>query len=574
MFPGLVLLLTFGAFGRSLVQGFAPIDDSYLIVGNLAVRGVTFENLRTIFTTFDPELYIPLTLFSFQLNYLASELAPWSYHLGNLLLHAANALLVGSVLEKLTKQRTLSLFGGILFALHPLHTEAVVWIAGRKDLLSTFFFLLSFLCYISWIDGQRKVVNGKRKWAWYFSSLLCFLCALLSKVNTVTLPVILLLTDVLVLRRRDVRRMLLEKVPYVFFALVFMGIATLGKERVLASSTILETLLMAARSTVFYLQKFFFPFGLTVFYPHQGPIGIADPRFFIPLLLVLLLVGCALRSLWKKRTFAFGFLAYLTILSPTFLNFHKGDAMFFGVDRYAYLPSVGILLLLIVGMTWILERWRSIPFWIPCGMGVSIVILFTLLSFHQTRFWDSPETLFRHALALYPESVPARTDLARMLREQGRTTDAFTLLKEGLRYGDNGHLHLAAGYIYAKVGQVHEAEEQFRVALDMLPMNPEPVFSLGSLKEQTGDSRAAEELFTKAIKMDPSYVGARVRLGRILLARGMRDEARREFQEALGWNRSSRGALLGLADIIEIEGDSEQAALYRSKVTSLDPAFP
>lgn len=570
----MVLLLTFGAFGRSLVQGFAPIDDSYLIVGNLAVRGVTFENVRMIFTTFDPELYIPLTLFSFQLNYLASELAPWSYHLANLLLHAANALLVGSVLEKLTKQRTLSLFGGMLFALHPLHTEAVVWIAGRKDLLSTFFFLLSFLCFVSWVERKRQVKSSTQQWKWYLSSLFCFLCALLSKVNTVTLPVVLLLTDVLVLRRRDVRRVLLEKIPYILLALVFMGVATLGKERVLTSSTTLETLLMAGRSTVFYLQKFFIPMGLTVFYSHQGPINITDLQFAAPALLALVLLVLSMWYLWKQRTIAFGFLWYFIILSPTFLNFHKGDAMFFAVDRYVYLPSVGILLLLIVGMTWILERWRSISFWIPCGMGVSIVILFTLLSLHQTRFWDSPELLFHHALDLYPESVPARTDLARMLREQGRTTDAFTLLKEGLRYGDDGHLHLAAGYIYAKVGQVHDAEEQFRVALDMLPKNPEPVFSLGSLKEQTGDIGAAEEFFQRAIAMDPSYVGARVRLGRILLARGMRDEARREFQEALGWNRSSRGALLGLADMTAAEGDSEQAALYRSKAMGLDPALP
>jgi len=291
----LTLVLVFLAFGRSLWQGFAPLDDGFLIVWNLAVRGFTRESFRLAFTTYDPELYIPLTLVSFQLNYVTAGLQPWMYHLTNLLLHAANALLVMGLLRMLlthdssrTREgaRLAVILCGLLFAVHPLHTEAVVWIAGRKDLLSTFFALLSFIAYLRYRKGSRRA---------YALSIVTFLLALLAKVTPLTLPVAFLLADLLLERRKDGWRMLTDKIPFLLLSTIFGLVAMGGKERVLTEEGYGGAFLLAGKSMMFYTEKLLLPLRLNVYHPYRGAMSLTEPRLLIPSLLLLGLLGLGLR---------------------------------------------------------------------------------------------------------------------------------------------------------------------------------------------------------------------------------------------------------------------------------------
>jgi tetratricopeptide (TPR) repeat protein len=553
------LLLVLIAFGRSLSQGFAPIDDSLLIVENLAIRGVTLENLRTILTTFDPELYIPLVFASFQLDYTLGGLNPWIFHLTNILLHAVNAALVAWLLLLLTQKRGLSLLGGFIFAVHPLHTEAVVWIAGRKDLLSTLFYLLTCSTYIHYRSGKRAV---------YAASLLCAFLALLSKAMAVTLPAVLLLYDVLIEKRPLDRRLILDKIPYVLLSILFIGIATFGKERVIASSSLLETILMAGKSTIFYVQQFFVPLRFSLYYPHRGVIALSDPQFLIPLVLILCTIAIALRFIRRASWLPFGLAFYLITLSPTFPNFHKGAAMFFAVDRYAYLPSIGILFLLVTALAKFSEKFRAAKPG-PHLASVLLLVLLTVFSLRQSRVWDSAESLFSHALTLYPESINARVDLARLYREQGKEEEAFTLLKEGLRYGDDLYLRIAAGAVYAKIGQIADAREQFERAREMDPRNPDPVFALGSLYEQIGEEGRARALFEEAVQLDPSFVIARVRLGKLYEDEKRPAEAEEQYRAALDWNPNSFDAHLAHGSLLLRIGNFEDAEQHLRKAEAL-----
>jgi len=335
------------AFGVTVTHGFAPADDSFLVIQNLAIRGMSWENLVRVFTSYDPELYIPLTFISYQLNYLVGGLNPTVYHATNVLLHAINALLVTGVLSILTKNRTAAIIGGILFAVHPLHTEAVAWIAGRKDLLSALFFLLSFVLYTRMsavadnetgdignrissrpnsefrIPNLMRIVSIHNIYGIYTLSLLLFLLALLSKVMALTLPVILLLYELLCVRR-PLKQSLMRLVPFFILSVIFLMIALGGKERVVATTGLLPTMLMACKSTVFYAQKFIAPYGLGMLYPYRDAITIASPHFFIPLLLVVGALILAWRT-WKRNPLlAFGILFTLITLAPTFLNYAKG----------------------------------------------------------------------------------------------------------------------------------------------------------------------------------------------------------------------------------------------------------
>lgn len=592
------LIVAFATFGRSISQGFAPIDDSFLIRDNIAIRGITLAHLRLIFTTFDPELYIPLTLFTFQLNYLLSGLHTELYHITNILLHAFNAFFVVLLLEKLSKQKLLSIAGGLLFLVHPLHTEAVVWLAGRKDLLSTFFVLLSFLFYIR--VRERRGVKAdtdqvQTGGGWYAFSVFFFLLALLSKVMAATLPVVLFLYDLMIEKRSIKKRMFFDKVPYLMLSAIFLGVATVGKERILSSSTFLETMLMAGKSTVFYLQKLFAPTDLSPFYPFNGEIAINDPQFFIPALIVLGLL-CAAGLAYKRASWiTFGIFFLIVTLSPTFFNFHKGSQMFFAVDRYAYLPSIGILFLLVmvagifcsplcrngegrgVRWSWKSGEWQWVRWfgkgakWLGIGVGLFIAALLSFLSYQQSRIWDSAEVMLTRTLRLYPESITARTDLARIWREQGKVQEAFDLLLEGLTYGNDPALHIGAGLVYAKAGQADEAEAQLLKAANLDPTNPEPIYYLGSIAMQIGNPDQALKNFEQAVALDPSYVAARVALGRMYVQRKRNEEALLQFQEAVSWNPSNIDARVELATLLENLGRFEEAEEHWVVAETLDP---
>jgi protein O-mannosyl-transferase len=583
----LLLIVVFGTFGRALQQDFAPIDDTLLVRENLAIRGFTLENLRYVFTHYDPEIYIPLTFVTFQLNYVLGGLDPFGYHFFNILLHGLNAILVCvlllrllEVLEPRTEKqgaRYAFAFGGaLLFAVHPLHTEAVVWVAGRKDLLSTFFYLATLLAYL-------KAGSLQNSWCWYTGSVFLALCAMLSKAMAITLPATLLLLDWFVKdmshgeRSRTMthdtrwRLLLINKIPFLTFALIFAVIAMGGKERVVGSTSLVDISLVALRSSVHYLQQMILPMGLNVFYQLRSPITLLEPRIFVSFGVILALVALCWRFRKRAPWLAFGILFFFVTLSPTFFNFNKGLIAFYAVDRYAYLPSVGILFVIVAGVRSLFSR-HAVFVTRYALWGVMIVsAVFLVLSMRQVRTWDSAVTLYEHAVAADLASVPARSTLAQALRQLGRPLEGFEVLREGLQYGDDVSYHLEAGNIYAANGQVNDAIQEFTKASQMKPDLPESYFSIGNLEEHRGSTDLALEYYHKALSLDPSYVGARVRIADVLIDRGELGDAEEQLIAALEWNPSSYGANLQMYRLRLAQGKEGEAEEYLMRVKALRP---
>jgi len=549
--PGVFLLLILLAFGHSLTQGFAPIDDIFLIVENLAIRGMTWENLTHVFTTYDPELYIPLVFVSFQLNWMIGGLNPIGFHFVNILLHVINALLVMRILFQLTNKKWLSYMAALLFAIHPLNTEAVVWLAGRKDLLVGIFFLASLTLYLD-SEGKRKI---------YWASVACFLLALLSKVIAVTLLGVIVLHWLLIERNQKPETknhkqnrnwllasgfwFLIRLLPYLILSIIFAIVAMGGKGRVVAAVDTWDKILVACKSTIFYIQKLILPTDLTIIYPLQGNISLFDGHILTSVILTIILGAIAIISIRKRPWLTFGIGFYIATLAPTYLNIGKAGLVFFAVDRYAYLPSIGILFILIHILSEVMERFKNAGRIVGVA-GSIVLVIFIVLSQVQTRVWDTPDKLYLKTLETYPESVGARVGLATIYRHQNKLPEAFEVLKEGLKYTDHMLLHLHAGYVYAKSGQVADAREQLQIAMEMEPNNPEPIFSLGSLLEKTGKPLEAIPLYEKAVALDDSYVIAHARLGMLYLENGREEEAREQFEAALKWNKFSPEAREGM----------------------------
>ena len=552
-------IIAFIAFGGSLAHDFAPIDDHFLILQNLAIRGVTFENLRTIFTSYDPELYIPLTLFTYQLNYLAGGLEPFGYHLVNATLHAANGVLVFFVVQAFVNADRRSteltannrrpydawtaLLAASLFTVHPIHTQSVVWIAGRKDLLMTMFFLLSFLAFVR-----------NRQW-W---SLGFFLLACLSKVTAITLPAVLILHEAITHKSVNLK----NKTPFFIISILFILIAFGGKERIVGNADWISTVLFAGRGAVLGLQKLVLPTGLSIFYPAAQNANLLSPALLISSLIMILLIFFMWFGRRKWQWLSIGLAVYIITIAPALINLKTGGQQYIFADRYAYLPSVGIFFIL----AYLLAK---IP--LKASMITAVILLSTLtmLTIRQVTTWSTPEKLFSHALGLYPASVPARTALAKAYREAGKYEEAFSILKEGLRYGDDVRLFLGAGAVYARVGQTKDAAEQFGKARAIAPDNPEPSFALGSLEEQLGNVIAAQAHYERAVELDPSYAAVRAALGKIYLNQERGADARAQFAEALRWNPNSREAHEGMVNMFEAEGDGVAATEHRRKADAL-----
>jgi len=272
-------------------------------------------------------------------------------------------------------------------------------------------------------------------------------------------------------------------------------------------------------------------------------------------------LGLLYRTSLRPTPYALSLLTFLILLSPAFLTFRKAGTVFLAYDRYIYLPSLGLLLLIALLLKGIGERWQ-LPKPATAGTGGFLIALFCLLSIKQTAYWNSADALFTHALSVTPHSVAARAALAQTKLDMDQPEQAFAILKEGLKQGDDERLHLMAGTVYAHTGQVTDALEQFNKVKQMDPTNADAWFSIASIEEQTGNIDSALANYRTAVQLDASDVPALVGIGRILAQKGDLAEAERSFREALAWNPNSMEAHRGLAPVLAKTDRTDEAEIH------------
>lgn len=540
---------------------FVRWDDGGLIYQNPAVMEISGSSIKRAFTTYDPELYIPLSLLSYQVDYAVGQGSPVPFHVSNLLLHIINALLVGWLFIRLLGNRTVGITLGLLFLLHPIHTEAVMWASARKDVLSAAFFLGALHLYVSYRE-QEEIRP-------YLLSLLCFFLGLLSKVMVITLPAVLILLDILEHRKLD-KKMILDKVPYAVLALVFGIVAYLGKVEVVAATTLSTKLLIAAKSAAFYPWKFLVPWGFSVLYPQTIVPSITSPDFIISILAVITMVALAILSLRKQRLIFFAVALYLTTVAPTFINFAKGDAfdLYFASDRYAYLPSLGFLFL--VGVLLLRIKQEKMLMY---GASVVLIIL-GVLSYRQSMVWANTETLFQNVLALYPgSSHVAHNNLGNMYRLRGDMEEAIEEYKQANEVKPMARTWSNLGAAYRKLGRLTEAHDAYTSALALDGESKEAHHGLALVYEAEGNMAEAEREYRKAVDIDPGYSDAYTNLGSLLLKLGRRDEAIKEYQTAVAMNAFSPDASYNLAVALTQAGRKDEAITAYERVVDLVPGF-
>lgn len=576
---GLFFFVLLIVYGTSLSYGFVRWDDGILIYENAAVRGISLQNLKAIFTTYDPELYIPLTLLSYQIDYMIGGINPSIYHFHNLFLHCINSLLVTWLLLSLTQKRWIALFLGLIFAIHPLNTETVIWASARKDLLATVFFLASIISYLIFRPSQKK--------AFYYGSIAAFALGLMAKVTIIGLPLILVLIDWKETRIWS-RNILIEKIPFFVLSGVFAVIAVIGKTNVLSDSSPLEKILIPAKSFIFYIQKFLVPAKLSVLYPIASDIELTNPVFLIPFVMLIAITVLAVYSLRKTKVIFFGLGWFALCTGPTVLNFAKGDFIYYASDRYAYAGMIGLLF--IVGSYLPLLSNRALKQDWLVGSGVIVVLTLSGLTMHQTTKWENTFTLFQNAIHHYPDAAAAGYNnvgnhISLQYREEGKSEEAIELYKKAL---DISHEHsrnigdtnpgvskilsnLASAY--RQKGDFALALETYKESLMMNPVNIHALLGLGTYYMQQGSINLAESYFLSAIDLHPLYITSYVNLGSLYVQTGRYQEAVDILEIGVGHNPFYPQALYNLGIALKKVGRHTESLSRLEEAVALESRF-
>jgi tetratricopeptide (TPR) repeat protein len=565
--------LTLLPYAASLNNDFVRWDDGLLIYENNAVREMSFASIKTAFTTYDPELYIPWTILSYKIDYAIAGRNPFFYHFHNLVLHSFNAFLVMGVLYVLLRNKWIALAAGILFAVHPLHTEAVAWASARKDLLSTFFFLGSLLSYLWW----RSKEGNERNERFYILSIGLFLLGLLSKVMVLTLPVILCLVDWKEGRPWS-KKMVLEKIPYILLSIFFGIVALYGKRDVTASATLWETVLMAGKSTMFYLQKLFLPTGLSVLYPYTESITLSSPDFFLPIFALFVILALLAFTLRSTKHFAFGFLFFFITLAPTFINFSKGGDYYFASDRYAYLPSLGILFIVGYISQDLLFREGRYQVVLARLRGAMVffgilTIIFIGLTYRQSLVWADTMTLFQHVTKHYPNAHRARNNLGNAYRRQGLLPEAIEEFEAAISIREEPKTLSNLGAVYRRQGKMADALQKYERALEIAPSDPEPHFGLGLVYAEQGKFAEALASYDRALHFDPQYADVRSNIGALFMSEGKVEEAISEYRKAIAIDPYHIQSRYNLAVALAKMGKTEEGIVEYTEVISREPTF-
>ena len=593
LLAGLLALATIAVYWPATRCGFVDYDDDLYVTSNFHVQhGMSLENLKWVFINPVAGNWHPLTMVSHMLDFQFFGLNPWGHHQTSLLLHALNAMLVFVLLQQTTGAPWRSLLAAVLFAVHPLRVESVAWVAERKDVLSGCFGLLALIFYARYAQQRSKSEKqndgGSGGLAHilqpstldYGLALILFALGLMSKPMLVTWPFVMLLLDYWPLQRFKVqglgfrvKGLVVEKIP--FFALAgAVSVVTFLVQKQGGGVITVENLPFGARlgnaliSYCRYLGKMFWPTDMAVFYPHPGYWPMAQV-----LLAGALLCGISV-LLWMQRNrypfLLMGWLWFGGTLTPVIGLVQAGGQSM--ADRYTYMPSVGVLIMVIWGVNELTRRWPLRV--VALAAGLIAVILCLTLTRQQLGYWRDSETLFRHAIAVTENNYIALANLGIALDEKGQTDEAIRQYQEVLRLKpDDADTHNNLGTDLDMKSQTDEAIRQYREALRLNPEQADAHFNLGNALYKQGQFDEATRQFQEVIRLKPENADARFNLGNAFYKQGRFDEAILQYQEALRLKPSDPKIHNNLGDIFFKQGRIEEAISQFQETLRLKPDF-
>ncbi len=634
-------VLVIGLYQPVRNYDFIGFDDRpYVSQNKHVLAGLTRDGCKWAFTSFHEANWHPLTWLSLMVDGELYGGHAGGYHWTNVMFHLANTLLLFLVLRGMTGARWRSGFVAALFAVHPLHVESVAWVAERKDVLSGFFWFLTLGAYVRYVASPSPVR--------YFLVVVSFVLGLLSKPMVVTLPLVLLLLDYWPLRRfasgggtsglggdrfDGLKRvwssflpsrftegrlfmetrwpwLVLEKLPLLFLSALSSAVTIYAQSqyRVVAS---LDALPLGIRvenallSYFLYIKKMFWPVDLAVFYPHSVASPLTSLQVVLLVIFMLMVSILALRFAKARPYLPVGWFWYLGVLVPAIGLVQVGaQAM---ADRYAYLPLIGLYVVMVWGCGDLLRDSRRRNFLALLLVAVTITPL-ALVTQRQLRYWLNGVTMFSHTIAVTKNNYVAENNLGLSLLEQGRFLEAVGHFEAALRIrpdfavayhnlgvalqalgrheeaarayrqeiqinGGTGEAYYRLGISLSREGKLSEAVAVFRKAIEHWPDAPGGYAELGTVLTALGRFEEAKKAYEQALRLQDDHAGIHNNYAMLLMRMGEREEAVKHFREALRLQPRYANAHYQLSVILREKGDAAAAASHLRSAIEINPEF-
>ena len=531
---------------------FVNFDDEPYVTENLNIQeGLTLKSVIWAFSFSDKEntYWHPFAWLSHALDCQLYGLDPGKHHLTNLMFHIANSLLLFVVFKWMTGAFWKSILLATLFAIHPITVDSVAWVAERKNVMSTFFWMLTMLFYVYY---TRKPVFYR-----YLLTLLMYVFGLLTKPMLVTLPFVLILLDYWPLKRfsheqlssnRNGARtdtaisgfkfippihLIVEKIPFFILSGLSIFLSFLSVQTEVASISPVPMDLRFANALVSYpkyIGNMIWPQGLTIFYPYPRMVPAWET---IGALLFLACVSAfAIRSIQRAPYFVIGWLWFLGTLVPVLGLVQTGlwPAM---ADRFAYVPLIGLFMVFSWGVPQICENRRYSTIWLSASVACLLLVLITV-TFKQIGYWKNSITLFEHNLKFTSNNYLAHTNLGNALDRQGRTEEAIEHCQQAVRIKpDFVEAQFSLGTFLEKQGRLREAIEHYLQAVRIKPGYALVHNNLGVALDKLGRTDEAIEHYLQVLRIKPDYENVHNNLGIALCRKGDIEGGIAHFQKAL-----------------------------------------
>jgi len=507
----LLTVVTLALYNPVNRHPFVNYDDDRYVTENPHVRqGLTAETFKWALTSTEQANWHPLTWMSHALDVSLFRLNPAGHHFTSILLHAANAILLFLVLMWATKRMGPSLFVAALFAWHPINVESVAWVAERKNVLCTFFFFLTLWAYGWYVQ--------KPGWKRYLAVVLLFAAGLASKPMVITLPFVLLLLDYWPLARsRSWSRLVVEKL---LLLALFAGSALITMRAQQAGGALRTTVFSARLANALYayatyLWKMVWPARLAPMYPHPG--GALSGWQVVLAAIVLIAITAAVWKFRERRYLLTGWLWFLGTLVPVIGLVQVGDAAM--ADRYAYIPLIGIFVMIAFGAADLAERtkpgnWPAVP------AAVALISL-AVVTHRQIDYWQSNADLWTHTLAVTQENFIAEDNLGGALILEGKEDQAQPHFAQAARINPRDAMSRSnLGTYFQTHSQPRQAIAEYEAAVGLTSdpgLLAQIYQNLGAAYRALGEDPQARESFMHALRLNPNQSNAWLGLG--LLAR-------------------------------------------------------
>jgi len=567
-FPILIILIVFIVFYNSINNGFINWDDDRYITGNKQLD-LTWENIKFYFTNFYFVMYIPFSMISYMFDYSIVGLnEPWFYHLHNLILHIITSILVYFFVKKLFENKNkekyiYAFFTALLFGIHPLHVESVSWIAERKDVLYSAYFVASLLSYLHYFKSKKL--------KYYILSFVLFLFSLLSKTQAVVLPILLLVLDYylrnfvsskeevfnfLKFKDKNQWKIFAEKIPFFILSLIFGLIAfkasatnepfadsfsTNTKTAVDTGFNLIETIVLISHSLFLYISNLIFPINQSAVHPYpfeSGELPVANFLFLI------VLIGYIFSIIWfwikQKKEIVLGLLFFIFNI---FIVLHIKN--FLISEHYAYLPAIGISLLLINFVLYIFKTFKKFKV-VILAIVVAYILVLSFITIKRNTVFKNSETFWTDVVTKYPQVFIGFYNRGNYYQEQGdfakedktlatnfylKAIDDYslTISKKG---NDKGALS-NRGITFAKIGKYKEAIADFDQVVKIDSTYGNVYSNRGNAKALSGDYLSSISDYNKALLLNPNLVDAIYNRGVAYSSLGQNKKAIADFNKVL-----------------------------------------